>query len=81
MNLIEAVKSGNDFYIDGGPYINRSKDGYEILNIPFEFIVRDDWKIKEKKVDVTRDQLWNLWKQFQYTGHGTFEKLCKELGL
>ena len=85
MNIIEAVSSGEDFYIEGGPHIHRLKEGYEILNIPFEFVVRDDWKIEEKKIEVTRKQIENALAyadgQISNLKESYLDIVCKELGL
>jgi len=60
MNIIEATETGEDFFIECGPYIERKK-GYEMIQISFADLISYEWQIEEKKVEVSRKKLTEAW--------------------
>jgi hypothetical protein len=83
MNLIEAVKSGKPLKRKGWTGYLKS-DEIATQMIYKSDILADDWEIEEKKVTITRDQLFVAYKNANAsspTYTGLAEGLAKELGL
>lgn len=83
MNIIEAIKSGANFYRQS--WKDKTTISFEQIGLlSLEAFLADDWEVEDKSVTITREQFNEAWDRAicnMENGIFTGERLAKELGL